>query len=349
MRSTDPDVALVAKTIDSLDRQSRFTVSAYWLALVGSRKDYAASLAPCLAVPGTPILIVKERFVNANSITSDLADILEQNRPAVLDTLYRERLDPLHISIVLLARNELAFAEGASPVVWPEWLPTVGGTEVPCLITDITRRIKVPLDEDLVNVGKINRALYAVEGALIRRLIAVYEYAPTANAGLFEIIKRPTDVAWLNFLAKVSSAHAGIPSSESYRPGVRRGDSVVARLWHVTQTRSARDIDSAVTGLTEALDIFPSDALQGWHECLFGVLGRGVDSNEQEPKKFSRSMLSTVSAGLQYITCAAHADTYPKLSLNLISSVVDDLYEGLANIESCLNRMPRAGLRQGDV
>ncbi len=275
MRSTDPDVTVVAKTIDGLARETHFAVSAYWLALVGSRKDYAASLAPCLEAPGTPILIVKDRFVNANSITSDLADILDQNRSAVLDTLSKDRLDPQRISIVLLARNELAFAEGASPVVWPEWVPTVGGTEAPCLITDITRRIKVSLDEDLVNVGKISRALYVVEGALIRRLITINENAPVANAGLFELIKRPTDVAWLNFLAKAKSGHAGIPSSEAYRPGVRRGDSIVSRLWQLAQTRSAKDIDSAVTGLVEALDIIPSDALQGWHECLFGVLREG--------------------------------------------------------------------------
>ncbi len=60
-------------------------------------------------------------------------------------------------------------------------------------------------------------------------------------------------------------------------------------------------------------------------------------------------MLFTISAGCQYITCAAHADKYPELPLNLISSVVDDLYEGLANIESCLNRMPRADVLPGDV
>jgi hypothetical protein len=349
MRSTDPDVALVAKTIDSLDRQSRFTVSAYWLSLAGSRKDYAASLAPCLEARGTPILIVKERFVNANSITSDLADILEQNRPAVLDTLYKDRLDPQHISIVLLARNELAFAEGASPVVWPEWVPTVGGTEVPCLITDITRRIKVRLDENLVDVGKINRGLYVVERALIRRLMAVNEHAPTANTGLFDIIKRPNDVAWFNFLAKARSGHAGIQSSESFRPSVRLGDSVVSRLWQVARTSSARDIDSAVTGLTQALDILPCEALQGWHECLFGALGRGLHPKEEEPRKFARSMLCTISASCQYVTCAHHEGDYQEFPLNLISSVVDDLYEGLANIESCLNRMPRAGLRQGDV
>ncbi len=348
MRSTDPDVALVARTIGGLASQSTFMVSAYWLALVGCRKDYAASLAPLLAAPSTPVLVVKERFVNANSITSDLAHILEQNRSAVLATFQYDRPDPQHISIVLLARNELAFAEGSSPVEWPEWVPAVGGTEVPCFITDITRRINVSLDEAVVNVGKVNRALYAVEGALIRRLIAVTEHAPTAHQDLFAMVKRHSDVAWMNFLAKVKSGYASIPNTESYRPSVRTGDSVVSRLWQVAQAGSTKDIDCTVTGLTEALNIIP-DALQGWHECLFGALARGLDASERGPRKFARGMLFTISAACQYITCAAHAHHYPELPLNLISSVVDDLYEGLANIESCLNRMPRADLRQGDA
>jgi hypothetical protein len=349
LTDTDTDPGLVARTINDLDGGSTFTLNAYWLAVVGERKDYAARLAPLLAVPDTPVLIVKARFDNANSIMNDLALILEQNRAAVLTAFGHDRTAPMRLSIVLLARSELAVAVSSSPVLWPEWVPVVGGTEVPGLITDITRRINVPLNEAGADAGKLNRALYAVEGALIRRLVLVTEQVPEAHLRLFDVIGRRSDVAWAVFIATVKSAHLAIASAESYRPSVRAGDSVVSRLWEVTQTGSGQDVDRAVAGLAEALHVISPDVLQGWHECLFGALARGHDASQNRPGKFARSTLFTISASCQYITCAAHAHSYPELPLNLITSVIDDLYGGLANIGSCLNNMPRVGLRRGDT
>ena len=345
MHLADTDPALVARTVKGLASESTFTLNAYWLAVVGDRKDYAVRLAPLLALPKMPVLIVKERFDNANSIMNDLAIILEQNRAAILAAFRHGGAAPECLGVVLLARSELAVAVGSSPVLWPEWVPGVGGTEVPCRITDITRRINVPLDEVGANTGKLNRALYAVEGALIRRMIVVTDQVPGAYQRLFEVIGRRSDVAWAGFLAKARSAHTSIPSSESYRPSVRVGDSVVSRLWELAQAGSAKEVDRATTGLVEALHLASTDALQGWHECLFGALARGHDASQNGPGKFARSALFTISASCQYITCAAHAHEYPQLPLNLITSVVDDLYGGLANIESCLNRMPRKDLR----
>lgn len=346
MHVTDPSAELVARTVTAHAAESTFMLNAYWLAVTGDRKAYADRLAALLN--GTPVLIVKERFDNANSIMTDLAHILEQNRVVVLTAFQRNQPDPKHISIVLLSRKELAVAEGASPVVWPGWVPGVGGTEVPCLITDITRRINVPLSEPRADVSKVNRALYAVEGALIRRLVAVNEDLPASHGGLFGVIRRRSDISWLDFLGKARSGYADVKTVELYRPSARTGNSVVSRLWEVAQARSGADIDRAVLGLTEALSIGDEAVLYGWGESLFGVLGRGLVKNEPEPQRFARSALFTISAACQYITCAVHGHEYPELPLNLVTSVVDDLYQGLANIESCLNRMRRPrGLRAG--
>jgi hypothetical protein len=352
MRLTDPSITLVARTIAEHASESTFMLSAYWLAVTGDRKDYAARLTGLL--DGALVLIVKERFDNANSIMTDLARILEQNRAGVLAAFEPrpmpdglEHPDPKHLSIVLLARNELAVVEGSSPVLWPEWVPEVGGTEVPCFITDITRRINVPLGEPEADVSKVNRALYKVEGALIRRLVVVTEYLPGSNgSGLFGMIQRRSDVSWLEFLVKARSGHSAVRNAESYRPSVRTGGSVVSRLWEIVQSRSGDDIDRAVLLLTEALSISNDLALDNWAESLFGILGRGRARNEPKPERFARSTLFTVSASCQYITCAAHGHEYPELPFNLVTAVVDDLYEGLANIESCVNRMPRAGARR---
>ncbi|MGD0066009.1 MAG: hypothetical protein ABSB76_21505 [Streptosporangiaceae bacterium] len=346
MSFIDTDVCLVARTINDLVGTSTSKLNAYWLAVAGNRKEYADRLASHLEMPGTPVLIVREPFDNANSIMSDLAGILERNRAAVLDAFQHGHPDTRPISIVLLAHNELAVAEGSSPVVWPDWVPVVGNTEVPCRIVDITHRINVPLDEVVADTGKLNRALYRVEGALIRRLTVVTEHVPWAHRVFFDVITRHSDVGWADFLAKVKSAHASIPSNEKYRPSVRTGNSIVSRLWEVAQTRCAKDIDRTVAGLVEALDVTSLEALQGWQQCLSGVLARSPGASPDEPKRFARSTLFTISASCQYVTCAAHAQDYPQFPLNLITSVVDDLYVGLANIEACLNRMPRKNLRR---
>ena len=78
MRPDDTDPALVARAINDLDSGSTFILNAYWLAVTGSRKEYAARLAQHLTQPDTPVLIVRERFDNANSIMNDLASILGQ-------------------------------------------------------------------------------------------------------------------------------------------------------------------------------------------------------------------------------------------------------------------------------
>jgi hypothetical protein len=346
MRLADNDVRLVVRAIEDLARQSTFEVNAYWLAVPGNREEYRARLASQLDLPGTPVLIVKGRFDNANSIMDDLAGILEQNRAAVLAAFQHGTADTERISIVLLAHNELEVPEISSPVVWPHWVPRIGNTVAPCALTDVTRRINVPLNEDAVDVGRLNHGLYTVEDALIRRLTVVTQQVPEAHRDLFDVIARPKDVAWAGFLAKVKLAHADVPSWEKYRPNVQDGDSVVARLWQVVQTRCAKDVDRTVAALIDALHIVSLEALEGWQQSLFGMLARGTLRHQSEPEKFARGMLFTVAASCQYITCAAHADQYQQLPLNLVTSVVDDLQAGLANIESCLKGMPKKDLRR---
>jgi hypothetical protein len=340
MQPTDPTVDLVAQNVRELADQSSYDLSAYWLAVAGSRDDYAARLEALLSPHGIPVLIVRrQRFDNPNSLTVDLARLLEENQATVLKALPRDRPRRQGVCIVLLARTELGILQSDSPVIWPEWVPNVGGKEVPCLIMDVTRRITVPMDAPEAKASEVNRAL---ESGLVRRLVAVQETDPRAHERLFGAIKRRSDVSWPDFLGKARSSLRGVSTTESYRPSARRGDSVVSRLWAIAQTGSQEKILEVITGLAEALMISNCAVIDDWQEGLFSVLGRSHKRGESKAEIFSRSMVHTVSASCQYITCAAHGHEYQRFPLLLVASVVTDLYDSLRRIESCLNLLPLA-------
>lgn len=336
MRSITPEPGRAAQAISEIALKETAALSAFWLAVAGNRDDYAKQLAPFLADQAMPVLIVrKERFDNANALMADLVHVLEGNRAVFLESLQRQRPDPHRMSIVLLARTELAMAQSSSPVIWPEWVPGVGGQQVPCFITDITRRIVVPLGASELDVPQIRRALYAADSALFQRLMQVTSSAPSAHESFFTMIKRRNDISWPAYLANAKSGLRKVINTDSYRPSIRDGDSVIARLWEIGQARSAHEVDGAARALASALDIPDGEQLEGWHQGLFGTLMRGRGSLSAADR-FCRGTIVAVSAACQYVTCAAHSDEYPQLPVNLLTSVLDDLHRSLVGIEVCL-------------
>jgi hypothetical protein len=337
MDLVNPDPSRVARTIVELAATATAPLNAYWLAVAGGRDDYAARLAPLLNEHGTAVLIVrKERFDNPNSLMADLVHILEENRPTFLAALRQKRLHTQTMSIVLLARTELAMGQSSSPVIWPDWVPGVGRQQVSCFITDITRRIDAPLNATEADAGRIHRALYAVEAALVRRLVHVSSRTPEVQQDFFHAVRRRSDAGWIDFLARAKSAVENVTDVESYRPSVRRGEAVTSRLWEVNQARPAAEVEVAARGLATALQIPERAPLEGWREGLFGVLARHTGSRETVRERFSRNAIVTVSTACQYITCAAHADGYERFPVNLLMAVVDDLHRSLVSMEVSL-------------
>lgn len=340
MLSITPDPSRAAEAISEIALQETAPLSAFWLAIAGNRDDYAKRLAPLLRKHAMPVLIVRRaRFDNANALMTDLVQVLEENRPVFLESLRQHRPDTRRVSIVLLAHTELAIGQGSSPVIWPEWVPDVGGQQVPCFITDITRRIDVPMHAPELNAARINRALYAVDVALVQRLIRVTSFAPRAHESFFAMVKKRGDISWQAYLANAKSSLGKVLNTDSYRPSQRWADSVVARLWEIGQKYSARDSEDAARALASALDISDGDKLEGSHKGLFAILARGNGSPKPAADQFCRDTIVAVSAACQYVTCAVHNDRYPRLPLNLLTSVLDDMHRSLVGIEVSLIHM----------
>lgn len=334
MHTPDPEPARVAEMVTRLDAAATAPLNAYWVSLAGDRNAFADRLKPLLTDRGIGVLIVRSAgFTNANALMGDLRDLLEENRSAFLGILARPRPDPNRIGVVLLARKELAIGQGASPVIWPDWVPVVGNREVICYITDLTQHVEASLDAGEIDVPRLGRALFAVEEALVRRLLVVHGLRPVGQQQFFERIRRRSDPAWFGFLKAAEAELRRVPTIESFRPDVRGGRSVVSRVWGLAQVSSPRELVAAEADLAAALDLTVDvTSVQPW-EGLMAVLSCQPPGGSSAVGTLCRSILLTVPAVCQFLTCAAHADRYQRFPVNLLISVVGDLHRALVEIE----------------
>lgn len=338
MTSVDALPHRVVETINRLDATASAPLNAYWLSVVGDRRDYAARLQPLLAERGLGVLIVRSTgFTNPNALMADLVDLLERNRTEFLDIMARRQPDTERIGIVLLSRRELAMGQAYSPVIWPDWVPSVGNRETTCFITDVSRRIEVPLDAPEVDAGRVQSALFAVEEALVRRLVLVQRRSPHVQEGLFGHVRRWSDVGgWPGFIARAQRAARAVTDPRSYRPKVRDGEAVVARLWGLCRERPPAELVAVRAELAAALaatnDLVATDPRDG----LMTVLARSPEHQLSPSEKLCASIIATVPAALQFITGVKHAGEYQCFPVNLLTAIIDDLYQTLVSIETAL-------------
>lgn len=334
MHSTDPTPARVAETITRLDTTARAPLNAYWLSIIGDRKEYTERLQPLLAGRGLGVLIVRGNgFTNANALMVDLVQLLEQNKAPLLTALASRSADAERIGIVLLSHRELAMGQAYSPITWPSWVPGAGNRETTCFITDVSRRIEVPLNGSEIDVAQINGALFAVEQALVRRLLEVHHRSPSVQQAFFQRIRRSSDTSWVSLLAGAKQEQRSVRSSQSYRPGAK---SIVRRVWDLSVDTSPARLAVAQPELAVALGITDDLLSPDRWEGLLTVLARPRRTPPSAAQRFCRSILTAVPAACQFVTCSAHADRYHSFPVNLLIAVVDDLYKALTSIETSL-------------
>ncbi|MBF6302055.1 hypothetical protein IU459_31590 [Nocardia amamiensis] len=327
----------MAETIIRLHSEADAPLNAYWLSLVGDRDEYAAQLGGLLSEHGLGVLIVRNNgFTNANALMVDLVELLEHNRAVFLTSLQQPRAAAPRMGIVLLARRELAMGQAYSPVTWPEWVPGVGNRETTCFITDVTRRIEVPLSAEEIDLARIHRALFAVEEAMVRRLLHVHRRSPDAQHAFFQSIRRRSDPSWTAFLAGAREAISGFRTPQAYRPEVRAGKSVVSRLWGLSMDTPPARLATVQTELAAALHVADDAVWSDRWEGLMTVLARPTVPPNSPATRLCRCILSTVPTACQFITCAAHAGEYYQFPVNLLTAVVDDLHWTLTHIETSL-------------
>jgi hypothetical protein len=317
--------------------KSDVPLTAFWCKVDGDRESYAASLRKELEETPVAVLIVRGHgFVNPNAVQDDLRSLVELNRHACEPIA--NRLGAIcGPGLVLLARTALGIPQVSSPVTFPEWFPRVGGTTVPVQIVDLTWTADAPLSAPEARCPEIAELLFAVEGALLHRLETVRQRDHNASSALVELIRRDSEER-LGLAELVSGAiefRTTVSTPASFRPSLREGRSLVARLWGVVQSEPPERLGRSAKALACALDL---EGLQncGRYESLATVLRRPTSPDPTPSRRSARNLLVTIASGCQLLTAAAHADDYSRYSVVLLRSTSFDLRLSLDDAERSL-------------
>jgi hypothetical protein len=319
--------------------ETTHSLCVYWFRVTTEREPYRSLLEK--ALHGTPILALTargDRFDNANAVLEDLLAVLVENRDLI--QLEAERLRS-RCGIVLLARTELGIPQLASPIELPEWFPCCGGLTTSVLIEDLTWTADGPLSAEMLQVNEISALLFALEGALVARLSVVRSSNHGAANPLLEILRRSSDPTetYESILDRATQYRLTVFQPEGFRPSVREGRSLIARLWTVVSTCSPEQLGRPSKALAAALQL-PSTGLGAFHEPLIAVVARPTTWDSDVARRFARTILTTICAASQLITASAHADDYRSYPLELLRTFSFDLRRALRNAEAILSGLP---------
>jgi hypothetical protein len=302
---------------------SRSFLCAFWIRVKGDRSEYASRLRVAVGDKAVAVFVVRNAsFNNPNSVAADVVSILNANRSDI-ENLFKETGRPSGLAVVMLGRTELALAQSSSPVTVPEWFPVAAGETVDVVIEDLTWSADGPLNCAEVRLSELNEAIYQLEEALIRRLIAVNAVDHNSgNAFMDEIRGEPTE-KYGELLLRFLDTHNSVVNASGFRPSLKESDSLVARLWGIVQKRSPESLLKAGKALARAIN-FDSD-VEIISESLSAVLGRPSSLDSSVNARFARDVLATVASSCQYVTAAAHSDYYSRYPIPLLVSFTYDL------------------------
>lgn len=325
----DVDPVHVAATVIERLAASSDEISAYWMKVTGDREAYADELRKLLLGRPIGVFVVRDiSFSNPNSVAADVMRILDINQAVSMSTVFAHP-SQLHCALILLGRNPLSVSQVSSPVSLPEWSPARPGQTVSILVEDLTWSVDAPLNCPEAKIGEICEMVYALEGGLVSRLSAAHRVNHNAGNAFMDIIRRDQSEKYEILLREFADQHAKILTPSSFRPSLREGGSLTARMWGMVQACSPEQLGSRSKALVAALSV----EVKSWSESFVAVMSRPSNQETSANRRFARSLLMTVAASCQFITSAAHADAYPRFPVPLIISVSYDLRRSLADCE----------------
>lgn len=310
-------------------REAPEGVFVYWVSIDGDREAMHASILELRTdYPLVPIVLRETRFDDANTLANDFVALVEKNRamiePLVVSTSKR-------IIFLLLARREMGMADSSSPALLPQWLGCWGGTSPLIRFRDITWQVDASLASNHARLDGVAECLFALERATVQRLESRWISDPKAIDDVSLLLRRTTDHFddFGGMLRHYSTARDLVTSSADFRPSIRDGEFVIARLWGIALKTAPDSLDSAGRVLGEALYKSTIEINARRYESLVAVLGRIPPQTSTDIGRLGRAYLHAVLAACQLLTAGAHADDYPMYPVQLLRSFSFDLRRSL--------------------
>lgn len=268
-------------------------------------------------------------FNDANSVMTDVADVLEAARAEI-----EARGDTVAgVDLVLLARRELNMADASSPVQLPDWWPVerARGALIATTVQDLTWATGVPLSDEVAALGDLARLLYELDVALVERLARMSSNKRNTQS----IDDTVFDGRLAACLAASERKLKEVSDASRYRPSARpgRNDSVVARLWGHMNSCNPGDLPRVARSLEKALGVERDDF---GDLPLVGVLNRPTNPVADKGTESCMFLLVALRSACQMLTAGAHADEYPRFPVLALRALSLDIRKYLDRVVSIL-------------
>lgn len=328
---------IASSVIRSISEYTSFCVVVFWMQDDGDRDKVCYELGKKLA--GTrviPHVLRSPIFRDPNAWAGDAISVLELLRERVLQIPTEERDSPL--GLVVISRSKLNVSQASSPAIAPEWFPTHGGREVTVFARDVQSIAACSLASDEACLPSIKSLLFQLEMALLK--IASQAAARDRHHGQKlwnQLLKERSKLELRShFLDNWRNGIETITDPESYRPSLMFGWSMISAMWDTFLTASPAQLFSKSEAFAEFLEIDASWlSAQPDPNALLPILFRGPEDHLKSPELITaRGLVLTVGLACQFITAAAHADQYGRVSAPMLNALSRELRSVLTSVEN---------------
>lgn len=313
---------------------------AYWWRVDGNRRQHAQKISALGRELFVVPMIVTEGFVNPNAVLADLVKLCGENR----DNFNQPAKAP-PVVLLLIALTGCSVAQVSSPVELPSWFPHLSGRTVWISIEDLDHVAEGPLNSPESAVGEVAAALYRMEMLLVDRLRRIRDLDHNRVNGFIDHIKKNGETLRApEFLESCANHLAAVKKPSGYRPSVKEGHSLLARMIGMMSSCSPDEVGRRAKSLMTAIcteDLIPMESLPV-------VLYRSANPERDPGIRFARSMLVTVFLASQFVTASAHSAEYPTYPLALLEHFSSHLRTSLGWITDQLETQQVSNLVKKD-
>ena len=298
----------------------------YWLTLSGDRDEYAERIRKEERNFNIVPWVVRSQglFGDPNSIMNDITQILEEARGDI-EKLNKSNRSLREVHIILINRKNLEIAVTSSPITLPYWFPVGGGQTGTAQIKDLTWSLTVPISDEAVEIGDLQRLLYDLDSLMVERIAINFKDNRSSVQALLDHIKAEESkpaATIENFRSNLQE----IENPAKYRPS-GKNPTITSSLWRLANSKTSDQQIRIAKALNRALSI--DEVRENIHIPLVAALSRPANRITDQRDLWALALLQSIRFSCQFVTAAAHADEYPSYPITLLKSFSVDLRSNL--------------------
>ena len=313
----------------------------YWLECDQSRDEVAATLEAQNTSCCVITLIAQRGFDHANTVPTDLVELLDSQRARIEERLSNAHRDRLPIALVILSRTRLKAPEAGSPVSMPLWFPHYGGRILPLEIQDLGSRVPATLNSQAEELTAVRVALHEIQGLMLSRLRDTTK-SDVASASAFIqqlLVGSETPNIFLDSCEQRHGKQMSTGFCVTTNP--KSPPELLGRMAYRVGTLSPENLPSFGAVLFKALQI---DALRVnvAVEPFTAVGFRSTQAKFEKTRqdRLPRNTVLMLYAASQIVTASHHSEDYGEFPVSVMRAVLFDIRQFLAMLKDLCRGIP---------